>query len=94
MAGEVVKGRLRVRSDAAGAGKESRAISIDGNRRTVTLTAAVWTCLQEIAEAEGRTVNAIIADVAQRTGSRRLAASIDVFVVGYLRLGRPSTATA
>lgn len=88
----VVSGRPRVSSEVTGTGKVTRMLSIGGSRRTVTLTSAVWSCLQEIAEAEQRSVNAIIADVAARAGGRRLAASIEVFVVGYLRLGRPPAA--
>ena len=59
-------------------GKHS--VTIAGHRTSVSLEAAFWEALGEIARARGATVNALIAEIdRQRTGN--LSSAIRVFVL-------------
>ena len=61
-----------------------RSVAIDGHRTSVSLEQAFWEALREIALAEGRTVNALIAAI-DRDRQGNLSSAIRVFVLDRLR---------
>ena len=66
--------------DAADTVIRKHSVVIAGHRTSVSLEAAFWTALRELAEAEGRSMSALIADIdRKRTGN--LSSAIRVFVL-------------
>jgi predicted DNA-binding ribbon-helix-helix protein len=61
-----------------------RSVAIDGHRTSVSLEQAFWEALREIAAADGRTVNALIAEI-DRERHGNLSSSIRVFVLDHVR---------
>jgi predicted DNA-binding ribbon-helix-helix protein len=61
-----------------------RSVAIDGHHTSVSLEQAFWEALREIAVAEGRTVNGLIAEI-DRARRGNLSSSIRVFILDRLR---------
>jgi predicted DNA-binding ribbon-helix-helix protein len=61
-------------------------VTLKGHRTSISLEAAFWDGLREIARARGQTLNALAAEIdADREGDIGLASAIRVFVFTELR---------
>ncbi len=63
-----------------------RSVTIAGHRTSVTLEEPFWQSLHEIAEAQGKSVNALIAEI-DTDQSGNLSSALRVFILGYYRRG-------
>lgn len=64
-------------------------LTLQGHRTSVTLEAGFWAALQELAQAEGRSVNALAAEIdARRDPEVGLASAIRVHLLRAAREGR------
>lgn len=62
-----------------------RSLTLSGHKTSVSLEDAFWEEFREIARAEGRTLNALAAEIDAGRGDVGLASAIRVFVLGRLR---------
>jgi predicted DNA-binding ribbon-helix-helix protein len=62
-----------------------RSISIAGHRTSVSLEAAFWTALKDIAAARGITVQAMVGEIDAVRGGGNLSSAIRVFVLAHHR---------
>lgn len=63
-------------------------LTLRGHRTSVSLEAPFWEAFREIAEAEGKGINALAAEIdAARGLSAGLASAIRVYVLAYYRAG-------
>lgn len=62
-----------------------RSLTLSGHKTSVSLEDAFWEEFREIAQAEGRTLNALAAEIDAGRGDVGLASAIRVFVLGRLR---------
>lgn len=68
-----------------------RSLTLKGHRTSVSLEDAFWTAFREIAEAQGRALNDLAAEIdAERGTECGLASAIRVYVLGWYRDGAPS----
>jgi predicted DNA-binding ribbon-helix-helix protein len=66
-----------------------RSLTLQGHRTSVSLEAAFWAEFRRLAEAEGKSVNALAAEIdAGRTPPGSLASAIRVHVLEALKSGR------
>jgi predicted DNA-binding ribbon-helix-helix protein len=63
----------------------TRNVVLNGRRTSLRLEGAIWDALEEIAEREGCSVNALCAHVDTNRDERTLTASIRVYVLRYFR---------
>lgn len=64
-------------------------LTLQGHRTSVTLEAGFWAALQELAQAEGRSVNALASEIdARRDPEVGLASAIRVHLLRAAREGR------
>ena len=69
---------------AGGAGIEKRSVVLSGHRTSISLERAFWDALKEIAEMQGRSVNALVAEIDRaRTGN--LSSAVRLFVLRHVR---------
>ncbi len=59
---------------------KKRSVTVAGHRTSVSLEAAFWRALGEIARARGRSINQLIAEI-DRTRTGNLSSAIRVFVL-------------
>jgi len=65
-----------------------RSLTLQGHRTSVSLEAAFWTEFRRIAETQGKSVNALAAEIdARRTPPGSLASAIRVYVLDALKSG-------
>jgi predicted DNA-binding ribbon-helix-helix protein len=65
-------------------------LTLRGHRTSVSLEDAFWQAFREIAEAEGKGINQLAAEIdAARGVSAGLASAIRVFVLDHYRNGQP-----
>jgi predicted DNA-binding ribbon-helix-helix protein len=70
---------------------EKHSLTLRGHRTSVSLEAAFWQAFTEIARSEGKTVNALAAEIDAARGTESgLAGAIRVFVLEWYR-SRPPT---
>ena len=70
----------------AGGRPEKHSLTLRGHRTSVSLERAFWDAFREIAAAEGRTLNALAAEIDERRGREAgLAGAIRVFVLEWYR---------
>ena len=62
-----------------------RSLTLSGHKTSVSLEDAFWEEFREIARAEGRTLNALAAEIDAGRGDVGLASAIRVFVLRRLR---------
>ncbi len=64
-----------------------RSVRIAGHRTSIALEAEFWEALKEIAEAEGLSLNALIAriDAARMDETRNLSRAIRLYVLAHYR---------
>ena len=74
--------------DAPG-GLKKRSVMIAGHRTSVSLEAAFWEALREIAAARGRSVQALIGAIDAERGGQNLSSAIRVFVLREIRAALP-----
>lgn len=66
-----------------------RSLTLRGHRTSVTLETAFWRALQTLAQSEGRSVNALAAEIdAARDPETGLASAIRVHLLAAARSGR------
>jgi predicted DNA-binding ribbon-helix-helix protein len=65
-----------------------RSVSIAGHRTSVSLEEPFWEVLQEIAELEAVSVQALIGRIDAERGDQNLSSALRVFVLGSLRAAR------
>ena len=61
-----------------------RSVTVEGHRTSVTLEEPFWDSLKEIAEAKGRSVNALIAEI-DRQQPGNLSSALRVFVLAHYK---------
>jgi predicted DNA-binding ribbon-helix-helix protein len=66
-------------------GLRKRSLSIAGHRTSVSLEEPFWDALREIAEARGRSVQALVGEIDAGRGGQNLSSAIRVFVLGEVR---------
>lgn len=77
----------------SGGRPEKRSLTIRGHRTSVSLEAAFWEAFREIAEAEGKALNALAAEIdADRSEETNLASAIRLHVLAWHRRARPASA--
>jgi predicted DNA-binding ribbon-helix-helix protein len=64
-----------------------RSVSIAGHRTSVSLEAPFWDALRGIAEARGRSVQALIGEIDAGRGDQNLSSAIRVFVLRSVQDG-------
>ena len=63
-----------------------RSLTLRGHRTSVSLEDAFWTAFREIAEAQGRALNDLAAEIDAARGTEcGLASAIRVYVLGWYR---------
>jgi predicted DNA-binding ribbon-helix-helix protein len=66
-----------------------RSLTLQGHRTSVSLEEAFWTEFRRLAEAQGKSVNALAAEIdAAREPPGSLASAIRVYVLAALKAGR------
>ncbi len=66
-----------------------RSLTLRGHRTSVTLETAFWQALKTLAQSEGRSVNALAAEIdAARAPETGLASAIRVHLLAAARAGR------
>lgn len=66
-----------------------RSLTLRGHRTSVTLETAFWQALKALAQSEGRSVNALAAEIdAARAPETGLASAIRVHLLAAARAGR------
>jgi len=66
----------------------SRSVMVGGRRASLRLEATIWDGLKEIAQQEGKTLEALCAEIHEsRTEGIPFATSVRVFVLNYFRDG-------
>jgi predicted DNA-binding ribbon-helix-helix protein len=69
-------------------GLRKRSLSIAGHRTSVSLEEPFWDALKEIADARGRSVQALVGEIDAAREGRNLSSAIRVFVLAQARLAR------
>lgn len=64
-----------------------RSVNIAGHRTSVSLEGPFWDALKELAEADGRSVQGLIAAIDAGRGRRNLSSAVRVFVLDRARAG-------
>ena len=62
-----------------------RSVTIDKHRTSISLEEPFWDALSEIAEAEGKSLAALIGEIDKSRGEENLSAAIRLYVLGHLR---------
>ena len=65
-----------------------RAIMIDGHKTSISLEDAFWSCLKEIAHAEGATVSELVAKIDETRKQGNLSSAVRLFVLDRVRNGQ------
>ena len=69
-----------------------RSLTLQGHRTSVSMEAVFWAEFQRLAEAEGKSVNGLAAEIdASRTPPGSLASAIRVYVLEALKSGNPTS---
>ena len=66
-----------------------RSFTIAGHRTSISLEAAFWVALRDIAAAEQRSLASIVADIDRHRGSAGLSGAVRVWVLDYFRKRPP-----
>jgi predicted DNA-binding ribbon-helix-helix protein len=69
---------------------KKRSVVVAGHRTSVSLEAAFWDVLREIAQAQGKTLNQLVSEIDDgRTGN--LSSTIRVYVLDSVRAGKAAS---
>ena len=63
-------------------------VHIDGRKTSVSLEDAFWSGLKEIADAQGTTLSAMVAEIDKKREQSNLSSAIRLFVLDQVRNGR------
>jgi predicted DNA-binding ribbon-helix-helix protein len=63
------------------------AIRVDGHNTSITLEDAFWSCLKEIAQAQGATLSQTVTEIDRMRQGSNLSSSIRLFVLDRVRNG-------
>lgn len=61
-----------------------RSVTVDGHRTSITLENAFWHSLNDIADARGQSVSALIAEV-DKQQPENLSSALRVFILNYYK---------
>jgi len=65
---------------------QKRSLTLRGHRTSVSLEGEFWTAFQDIAKAQGKTINGLAAEIDEARGvDCGLASAIRVYVLGWVR---------
>lgn len=64
---------------------EKRSFSIKGHKTSISLEAAFWEALRELAEEEGRSLASIVAEIDQTRGGAGLSGAVRVWILERYR---------
>lgn len=70
-----------------GARVRKRSVAIAGHRTSVSLETPFWEALRDLAEARGRSVQALMAEIDAGRGRANLSSAVRVFVLERARAG-------
>jgi predicted DNA-binding ribbon-helix-helix protein len=70
-----------------------RSIVLDGHKTSVSLEDAFWSSLKEIADAQGITPSAMVAEIDKTREQANLSSAIRLFVLDQVRKGRRTSVT-
>jgi predicted DNA-binding ribbon-helix-helix protein len=62
-----------------------RSITIDGRKTSISLEDAFWSCLNEIAQAQGATVSQTVTEIDKSRQGANLSSAIRLFVLDRVR---------
>jgi predicted DNA-binding ribbon-helix-helix protein len=62
-----------------------RSVIIDGRKTSVSLEDAFWSCLHEIAQAQGATVSQTVTEIEKSRQRSNLSSAIRLFVLDWVR---------
>ena len=62
-----------------------RSVTIDRHRTSISLEEPFWDALSEMAEAEGKSLAALIGEIDKSRGEENLSAAIRLYVLGHSR---------
>ena len=65
-----------------------RSIVLDGHKTSISLEDAFWSSLKEIADAQGITPSAMVAEIDKTREQANLCSAIRLFVLDQVRKGR------
>ena len=65
-----------------------RSVHINGHKTSVSLEDAFWSGLKEIADAQGTTLSAMVAEIDKKREQSNLSSAIRLFVLDQVRNGR------
>jgi predicted DNA-binding ribbon-helix-helix protein len=63
-----------------------RSIYLDGHKTSVSLEDAFWSCLKEIAQAQGATLSQTVTEIDRMRQGSNLSSAIRLFVLDRVRL--------
>ena len=63
-----------------------RSIYLDGHKTSVSLEDAFWSCLKEIAQAQGATLSQTVTEIDRMRQGPNLSSAIRLFVLDRVRL--------
>ena len=70
-----------------------RSVHPDGRKTSIGLEDAFWSCLKEIADAQGTTRSAMVAEIDKKREQGNLSSAIRLFVLDQVRNGRRTSVT-
>ena len=62
-----------------------RSVIVDGHKTSVSLEDAFWSCLIEIAQAQGATVSQTVTEIEKSRQRHNLSSAIRLFVLEHVR---------
>jgi predicted DNA-binding ribbon-helix-helix protein len=65
-----------------------RSVHINGHKTSVSLEDAFWSGLKEIADAQGATLSAMVAEIDKKREQSNLSSAVRLFVLDQVRNGR------
>lgn len=71
-----------------------RSLAINGHRTSISLEAAFWDALKEIAAERDSSIAGVVAGIDRARGQSALSSAIRVFVLGRYRPAAPATDNA
>ena len=65
-----------------------RTVYVDGRKTSVKLEDAFWSCLNEIAQAQGATVSQTVTEIDKTRQRSNLSSAVRLFVLDWVRNGQ------
>jgi predicted DNA-binding ribbon-helix-helix protein len=64
-----------------------RSVIVAGHKTSISLEDAFWTCLKEIAQAQGTSIAQTVTEIDETRQQTNLSSAIRLFVLGHARNG-------